>query len=118
VEGAWIRAGQAGGTTALYTTIRNAGASADTLVGAACEAADTVEVHRSFMDGTMMRMVPAGDVPLPAGEQVNLEPGGLHIMLIGLRGDLAEGARLPVTLRFARAGEVTVVADVRPRTGM
>ena len=113
LAGAWARTGTAGNNTAVYLTIHNDTAQADVLSGATCDAAETVEVHRSFADGAMMRMAPAGDVEVPANDTVKLEPGGLHVMLIGLRRDLTEGAWLPVTLRFTAAGEVPLVAEVR-----
>jgi periplasmic copper chaperone A len=48
------------------------------------------------------------DIPLAPGATVELRPGGFHIMLIGLTGAMAQGGRVPLTLRFERAGEVQV----------
>jgi copper(I)-binding protein len=55
-----------------------------------------------------MRMRPVPAIDLPAGQAVQLAPGGLHLMLIGLTQALNQGGRVPVTLVFERAGEVEV----------
>ena len=61
----------------------------------------------------MMEMRPLADgLAIPAGESVVLEPGGYHIMLIGLTGDLNAGESFTLTLTFEKAGEVTVEAII------
>ena len=47
-------------------------------------------------------------VDVPAGGKTALEPGGLHVMLIGLKAPLKEGDKFPLTLTFAKAGKVDV----------
>ncbi len=118
IESAWARAAGRTGTSAVYLVIRNHSSQDDVLLGARSDVADTVEVHRSFMDQGMMRMEPAGRVVVPARGTLTLEPGGLHIMLIGLRRDLTEGTHLTVTLQFERAGPITVQVPVRAAGGM
>ena len=118
VEDAWARAAAGpGATSAVYLTIHNAGATDDQLVGARSDAARTVEVHRSSMDNGVMRMSPAGPVPVPAGGDLALQPGGLHIMLMDLPNDLAEGSKIDVTLAFEVAGDVPVQVPVRSAAG-
>jgi copper(I)-binding protein len=70
------------------------------------------------MDGTMggggmMEMRPVGRVEIPAGETVSFEPGGYHVMLLGLAQPLATGTTVEVTLTFEDRGEQVVTADVR-----
>lgn len=118
IEGAWARAaardaGGRAGTSAIYLVVRNRSPQEDYLLGARSDAASAVEVHRSFMDQGMVRMEPAGRVTVPARGSLTLEPGGLHIMLIGLRRDLVEGSQVTLTLQFERAGPVTVQVPVR-----
>jgi hypothetical protein len=60
-----------------------------------------------------MSMHPVESVDVPANGQAELEPGGLHIMLIGLTGDLEAGEKLPLTLEFENAGKVQVEAEIR-----
>ncbi len=118
VDGAWARAASGpGATSAVYLKIHNAGTTDDQLVGARSDAARMVEVHRSSMDNGVMRMSPAGPVIVPAGGDVALQPGGLHIMLMDLPADLAEGSKIDVTLVFEAAGEVPVQVPVRSAAG-
>ena len=68
------------------------------------------------MDGDIMRMREANQLPLPPAAKVEMKPGmGYHIMLNGLKQPLKEGATFPMTLTFEKAGkvEVTVVVDAR-----
>jgi copper(I)-binding protein len=108
----WTRAAGANGNGAAFMQLRNTGAQADRLVSASTPMARVVELHTMLRDGDVMRMRPVQDIPVPAGGAVALAPGGFHIMLIGLTGPLAQGSRVPLTLRFERAGEVQVELSV------
>ena len=108
----WSRAASANANGAGFMTLRNTGAQADRLLSAASPAARVVELHTHVREGDVMRMRPVVDIPVPAGETVELRPGGLHVMLIGLTGPLQQGSRVPLTLRFERAGEVQVELTV------
>ncbi len=103
----WTRAAGANATGAGFMTIRNAGA-VDRLVAARSAAARTVELHTHIRDGDVMRMRPVAAIEIPAGQTATLAPSGFHLMLIGLVAPLRPGERVPVTLTFERAGEVTV----------
>jgi len=115
----------------IYGTIVNRGAQADRLVGASSPLAGGAAVHRSVrsratsdadpgmhMTGSempaVMRMEPVPLVRLPAHGRLVLAPGGYHLMLTDLRRPLRPGDRIPLRLRFARAGVVDVVVPVRP----
>lgn len=65
------------------------------------------------MDRGVTRMAPAGDLAVPAYGSLALDPGGVHIMLMGLRQDLPPGSPITLILRFERAGGVAVTAQVR-----
>lgn len=94
--------------------IQNDGKEADRLLGAWSPVADVVVVHQVTMHEGARWMEPAGDgVPIPAGATVILEPERDHLMLVGLRQGLVQGERFPLTLRFARAGEIAVTGRVR-----
>lgn len=108
----WARA-SATQTSAAYLTIENNGAEADTLLEARSPVAGTVEIHDMTMEDMVMRMRRLDNLPVAAGESVELAPGGKHIMLIGLSGPLEEGATVPLTLVFEKAGELAVEAPVR-----
>nr|WP_237182563.1 copper chaperone PCu(A)C [Roseomonas marmotae] len=104
----WSRAAPAGITGAGYMTLTNKGGTADRLVGARAVIARTVEIHTHSMEGGVMRMRPVPGIDLPPGASVTLQPGGLHIMLIGLKQPLVKDSRVPLTLVFEKAGEVPV----------
>ena len=101
------------GTSAAYLTIENAGSEPDRLVSASSPAAKTVEIHEmQEVDGAMRMRPLAGGLAIPASGTVALEPGGYHVMLIGLVEDLTEGDIYDLTLTFERAGDVTVQVPV------
>lgn len=98
-----------------FVTILNGGKVEDRLVAASSPVAGEVQLHTMSMDGGIMRMRQLqGGIPVPAGGRVELRPGGLHLMFIGLKRPLRQGERIPVTLRFQRAGQVTVRFAVQP----
>lgn len=108
----WSRAAAANGTGAGFMTLRNTGSQPDRLLSASSTIARTVELHTHVRDGDVMRMRPVADIPVPAGQTVELRPGGFHVMLIGLTAPLRQGTQVPLTLRFERAGEVRVELSV------
>lgn len=120
VADAWARPGAAGGNTAVYMRLTNRGRGGETLVGGRTEVAQRVELHEAVLqteirDGRptqVMRMQQLPAIAVPAGEEVELRPGGLHIMLIGLRRELAEGVTFPVTLQFQDRDPLTVEVRV------
>ena len=102
-----------GGTMAAYFTLVNRGRSADTLTAVVSPLASSAAVHEQMsMDG-MVHMQPAGPLPIAAGDSVVLAPGGRHLMLELSGAAPAVGDSLPLTLRFARGGEVRVRLPVR-----
>jgi copper(I)-binding protein len=110
---AWSRPTAAGmGMGVGYLVMTNQGKTPDVLVSASTPAAENVEFHESTLVDGMHRMRPRAEIPLPAGATVKLEPGGLHLMLVGLKGPLAAGTRVPLTLEFREAGAVTIELSV------
>ncbi|MBZ8140773.1 hypothetical protein CLD22_12780 [Rubrivivax gelatinosus] len=111
----------AASTGAVYfRAIANQGRSADRLLGASTPVAERVEIHRSTLDGDVMRMRALEALELPPGERLLLRHGGagVHLMLLGLKAPLRDGGRFPLTLRFERAGSVEVMVWVQtPREG-
>jgi len=122
VRDAWARATPAGARMgAIYLTIRSD--QADRLTGAAVPRAIAGEtqihevvtvVDSSGGDATpRMTMRQVAGLDLPAGEDVQLKPGGFHIMLIDLKKPLTAGEHVAVTLTLERAGRRQVTAVVR-----
>ena len=97
VQQAWVRATVAGqkGTGAFMRITSKTGMR---LVGVATPVAGVAEVHEMKMDGDVMRMRPVPELALPAGREVQLKPGGYHLMLMELKQPLAAGSQVPLTL--------------------
>jgi copper(I)-binding protein len=98
---------------AAYLTVTNRGTEPDRLVAAATPAAGKVELHTTVRDGEVLRMREMPAVDLKPGEAVTFAPGGMHVMLIGVREPLKAGQSFPLTLRFEKAGEQQVTVAVR-----
>jgi copper(I)-binding protein len=107
IEKPWVRATAPGAKVAGgYMVIRNAGAAGDKLVSASSPAAAKVELHVHINDNGVMKMreVPGYDVPGKGAFE--LKPGGAHLMFMDLKRPFKEGEKLPVKLKFEKAGEV------------
>ena|SRR5688572_9140008 len=109
IENAWSRATAPGAKVgAGYFTIRNQSAAPDRLVGASSPAAARVETHVIEKQGEILRMREVKGYEVPAKGSFELKPGGPHLMLVDIKAPLKEGDRVPVTLKFEKAGEVAV----------
>ncbi|TFY97836.1 copper chaperone PCu(A)C [Ramlibacter rhizophilus] len=113
VEAPWARL-SVPGQQASGAFMRLTAAEPLSLVGARSPVAGRVEVHEMKMDGDVMRMRPLTALPLPAGQAVELRPGGLHLMLLDLKAPLQAGTLVPLTLllRDARGAEQQLALDV------
>jgi copper(I)-binding protein len=97
-------------------SIQNDGDLDDRLLGAWTPAARSVGIRRSFLVNGRRQSAPVPEgLVIPADTTTTLELGKSHLALYGLRADLVQGQMFPLTLRFERAGEVTVVARIRRR---
>ncbi|WP_440999724.1 copper chaperone PCu(A)C [Fodinibius sp. SL11] len=114
LDNAWARPGSQQGNSAAYLRISNGTASTDTLVSFSSDVAEKVELHKSIEndDGTTS-MQPAGQQVIPAGEKLQLEPGGLHLMLINLTREVAVGDSLQLSLEFAHVGTIETIVPVQ-----
>jgi periplasmic copper chaperone A len=109
VTHAWARASaKTARTGAAYVTLENTGAMADKLVSASAPVADKAELHTHIKDGAIMKMREVASVEVGPHAKVMLKPGGLHIMMIGLKEQLVKGGHFPLTLDFEKAGKMTV----------
>jgi len=140
VTGVWAR--QVMDKGAVYMTITG-GAEDDALVKAEAptDVAGMTQIHETVMAGSTttamggseemgdgssttamggsmggsgaMSMQEVGKVEIPAGEVVQLKPGGFHIMLMDVKKDLKAGDTFDVTLTFEKAGTKKVTATVK-----
>jgi copper(I)-binding protein len=110
VEAPWSRATPGGAKVAGgYMRITNTGAQPDRLVGGSAAAAGGFEVHRSSMSDGVARMEPmASGLEIGPKETVELKPGTLHAMLVGLRQGLKLGEVVKGTLVFEKAGTIAI----------
>ena len=107
IEKPWARATAPGAKVAGgYMVIRNAGAAPDRMVSASSPAAAKVELHVHVNDDGVMKMrqVPGYDVP--AKGSFELKPGGAHLMFMDIKRPFKEGEKVPVKLKFEKAGEL------------
>jgi copper(I)-binding protein len=120
-ESAWVRPSVPGQrASGGFVELLNASPSADRLVGGTTPVADAVELHTMAMEGNVMLMREVDAIPVPAKGKLVLGPGGYHMMLMGLKAPLKAGDKVPVVLRFEKAGELKVefaVSTTKPAPG-
>ena len=92
------------------------------LVEAKSPVAGVVEIHEMAMDNNVMKMRQIPGLALPAGKAVELKPGGYHVMLMDLKGQVKEGDVVPVTLVFegkdGKRESVEIKAPAKPLANM
>jgi copper(I)-binding protein len=116
VDDAWARATvPMQSSSAAYFTIRNAGPGADALLAVRSPQADA-SLHSTTMDNGVMRMRPLERLDVPANSRVTLKPGGMHVMLMGLKQPLSAGSTVELDLKFQKSGERKLTLPVRPAT--
>ena len=107
LEKPWARATPPGAAVGGgYLVIRNKGAAGDRLVGASSPASARMEMHEMAMEKDIMRMREVKGIDVPAKGAAELKPGGFHLMFMELKAPLKAGDKVPVTLKFEKAGEV------------
>jgi periplasmic copper chaperone A len=116
VNAPWVR-GTVQGQKATGAFMQLKSAEGATLVAAETPVAGVVEIHEMKMDNNVMRMRAVPKLDLPAGQAVDLKPGGYHVMLMDLKQPLKKGDSVPLKLKFqgkdGRPQEVEVKAEVR-----
>ena len=113
VETAWARASiGAAKAGAAYLTITNIGEHADRLVAVATPAAARAELHTHEIENNIARMRAVEAIDLPGGGTTEMAPGGLHVMLFGLKAPLRQGNDFPLTLTLAHGGDVQIRVSV------
>ena len=141
IEDAWTRPTLQGNNAAVYLHIKNNSGMDDTLLAVSADIGRAVEIHESMamdmgddldgmvagsaegsegmagmeMAGDVMQMVPLDSVALPRGASVSFEPGGKHIMLIGVDHDLQIGELIRIVLHFEVAGDISLDVPVVDR---
>ena len=106
----WIRATPAAAKVAGgYLTIANNGSNDDVLIAVNFAGAEKSQIHEMSFDNDVMTMRPLTDgANISAGSTLVLKPGGIHLMLMGIKNQLKDGQNFPVELTFAKAGTLKV----------
>jgi hypothetical protein len=113
VQSVWARATPPGAPTGVvYMVLANHGASDDKLVGVSTPVAAKAGLHVELMANGVMKMRMMKAIDLKPGAQAVLQPGGMHVMLTGLKQALKQGGRFPITLQFAHAPPLTVQVKI------
>jgi copper(I)-binding protein len=114
VENAWASNVPGSDTAAVYLTLRNTGAQPVVVVGVRSPIANQVMMHETSIVGGQSQMRPYDRLVLAPGQALTFAPGGLHIMLSGLKHGIAPGDKVPLILALASGATVTIAAAVRP----
>ena len=114
VEDPYVRAVPPGQpVTAAFFTVVNRGSDPRAIVAAETDAAERAELHEHMHDQGVMRMREVERVVVPARGRVAFEPGGYHVMLIGLKRSLKPGERVDLTLTLDDGSRIRLQPEVR-----
>ena len=117
IEKGWARPGSKGQSSAAYLSISNGTASQDSIISISSKAAQKAEIHESYKgENGIMGMRPAPGQVIPSGEDLYLQPGGLHIMLMKLNNDLAVEDSIDLSIKFKNIGTKTISIPVQTQS--
>ena len=116
VQDAWIRQPPGTDVAAAYLTLRNPTSKPITIVGIESPVAEHAMIHETKTEGGQSRMRPHEQLLVAPGETVKFEPGGLHVMLHGMKQPVAVGQSISLVLLLADGSKIPVSAVVRPLT--
>jgi copper(I)-binding protein len=114
VQNAWMRAVPGSDTASVYLVLRNTGAEPVIVIGVRSPAASHVMIHETSTVGGQSRMRMHEKLVIAPGQSVAFAPGGLHVMLSGMKKSPLIGQTVPLILLLANGGTVQVAAIVRP----
>ena len=118
VENAYVRHMPPGQkVTGAFMTLKNGSDQDRAAVSASSDVAETVELHTHLHEDGVMKMRQVEKIEVPAGSATVLEPGGYHVMLIGLKQSLEMGQMVGITLNFDDGSTVAVEAEVKSVMG-
>ncbi len=112
VHQAWVRPTAQGENAAVYITLHNHTSEGDELIGVSSNVADVAEIHESKMENDVMQMNMISSLPLAADQEIVFEPGGYHIMLIGVKQELVLGEHIGIVLHFKNHEDIVVEVHI------
>lgn len=98
--------------TAAYFSIQNQSDTSQILIGATADFATKAEIHNHILVNDMMSMQQQSEVVIQPGESVQFAPGGLHIMIFGLKTPLREGQSVEISLQTKGGESISITAKV------
>jgi hypothetical protein len=112
----WARATLKGSTVADgFMKIVNHGSTPDRLLSVSVEFAKAGQIHDMKMEGDVMKMQElTGGLEIPAGGTVELKPKSLHLMFVGVTGELMPDTVVDGELIFEKAGKVKIEFMIEP----
>lgn len=116
ISDAWARKSMSpNNNSAAYMKISNATDRQITIIGAsAAMVANNVELHESFVDEQgISRMTSIDRIVVPANSEIELRPGGIHIMLLDLKSNLSSGDKFNLEIEVENMDLISVEATVR-----
>lgn len=114
IDNAYIREVPPGAmATGSFLTLKNNSGQEIQLVGATSNIAKRVELHTHINDNGIMKMRQIKSISIAAHQETKLQPGGLHIMFIGLQKELKEGQTIPMTLKFKDGSQKELTVPVK-----
>jgi copper(I)-binding protein len=117
VDEVWVRPSLASGNTAAYMSITNHTDTPITLTSLTADFAGIAQIHQTVVENDIAHMQHLENgMRIGAGETLNLQPGGYHVMLMNVQPALNEGETVSLTLTFDNGESMTVEAEVRNGT--
>ncbi|MDG4813332.1 copper chaperone PCu(A)C [Hydrogenovibrio sp. 3SP14C1] len=114
VDNAYIREVPPGAmATGSFLTLKNNSEQEVRLVGATSDVAKKVQLHTHINDNGVMKMRQIKYISVAAHQETKLQPGGLHIMFIGLQKELKKGQTIPMTLKFKDGSQKSLMIPVK-----
>ena len=104
--------------TAAYMVIENHGKADIALKLATSPVVDVIELHKMELIDGFMKMRKVESINIPSGGEVELKPGGYHLMVIGLKHPLKEGDSVSISFEFSNGRQQSIEIPVKPRSAM
>lgn len=115
----WARAAPKDGNGAVYMLLHNHSTEDDALVGVSTDVATAAEIHLSQMNADgVIEMSQQESIFMPVDVDLELKPGGYHIMLVGLKQDLNPGDEIIITLHFMHHEDIILTVPVLDSANM
>lgn len=114
VKSAWARKTPGSDVAAVYLSLSNTSAKPVIVIGVQSPMAAHSMVHETSVSNGQSRMRMKDNIVIAPGQTVSFAPGGTHVMLTGLKGNLSVGQNVPLVLLLADGSKVAVAAVVKP----